>query len=189
MKKLMIAFFVTIGLIGIAMLSACSPSGSSGSSSSGGSSSAGGESGGKTPAGNPVLNNEQLSAVAPGLGTLMMEIGNRNWALYYAAKAGNWQLAAYEAKEIGEACEAGSITRPKRKAGLDSFTSDTLAALNKDIAAKDSEAFKTDWSAEVDACNRCHDAEGFSYIKWKLPSSPPEGWEFSAGSSGASSTP
>ena len=129
--------------------------------------------GGQTAAGHPLLTNEQLSDIAPGLGVLMVEIGHRNWVLYYAATGGNWDLAAYQAKELDEAMEVGETTRPNRKEGLEGFTKGALEEINAAITAKDSAMFMTAWTKEVDACNACHAATGFNYIKWSLPPTPP----------------
>lgn len=126
-----------------------------------------------TPAGNPLLTNVQLSDIAPGLGTVMVEVGYRNWYLPYAARGGNWDLAAYQAKEIGEIMEVGETTRPKRKAGLTKFTDGPLKAVNDAVAAKDISAFETAWTAEVKGCNDCHDEQGFKYIQWELPPTAP----------------
>jgi hypothetical protein len=104
-----------------------------------------------TPAGNPLLTAVQLSDIAPGLGVLMWQIGHRNWVMYYAANGGNWDLAAYQAKEMGEAIEVGATTRPKRKAGLDKFETESLAPLNAAITARDLGAFNSAWDAEVRA--------------------------------------
>ena len=43
-----------------------------------------------------------LAAVQPGLGTVMIEYANRYSNIYYAAKGGNWPLAAYQLKEALE---------------------------------------------------------------------------------------
>jgi len=36
---------------------------------------------------------EDIERIAPGLGRLMPEVGDRTWKAYYAAQAGNWPLA------------------------------------------------------------------------------------------------
>ena len=36
-----------------------------------------------------------LAGIQPGLGTVMIEYSNRYSDMYYAAKSGNWPLAAY----------------------------------------------------------------------------------------------
>ena len=168
-KTVMTVLLVTTALALVLALSACATSTtSSPTATTPAASTATG-----TPAGNPLLTNVQLSDIAPGLGTVMVEVGYRNWVLPYAAKGGNWELAAYQVKEIGEIMEVGETTRPKRKAGLSKFTDGPLKALNDAITAKDIAAFDTAWTAEVKGCNDCHDEQGFKFMEWKLPSTPP----------------
>lgn len=170
MKKTVITMLlVTMALVLVVALSACTTSTTpSTTTTAPASSTATG-----TPAGNPLLTNVQLSDIAPGLGTVMVEVGYRNWILPYAAKGGNWELAAYQSKEIGEIMEVAETTRPKRKAGLSKFTDGPLKALNDAIKAEDIAAFDTAWTAEVKGCNDCHNEQGFKYIEWKLPATPP----------------
>jgi hypothetical protein len=48
-----------------------------------------------------------LSDLQPGLGTVMIEYGDRFTNMYYAAKGRNWDLAAYMLKEAKEIQEVG----------------------------------------------------------------------------------
>jgi hypothetical protein len=45
---------------------------------------------------------EELAEIQPGLGTVMIEYGNRYTNMYHAAKGGDWKLAAYQLKEALE---------------------------------------------------------------------------------------
>jgi len=54
-----------------------------------------------------------LTNIQPGLGTVMVEYANRYTNMYYAAKGGNWDLAAYQLKETREIQEVGETTRAK----------------------------------------------------------------------------
>ena len=56
----------------------------------------------------------KLEDLQPGLGTIMIEYSTRWTNAYYAAKGGNWGLAAYQIKEAREIQEVGENTRPKR---------------------------------------------------------------------------
>ena len=56
----------------------------------------------QTPSNRRTFTADELSRFVPGLGTLMPEIGTRTWKLYYAAKAGNWAMAEFQAAEIGD---------------------------------------------------------------------------------------
>ncbi len=115
----------------------------------------------------------QLAEIQPGLGTVMLEYGNRFYIMYYAAKNGNWDLASYQLKEALEIQETGEITRPGRAPMLKSFESAYLGQLNNTINAKDWNAFQTAYNNTVQGCNGCHAANQFPYIKYTLPSIPP----------------
>jgi hypothetical protein len=114
-----------------------------------------------------------LSDIQPGLGTVMIEYSYRFGTLYYAAKGGNWSLAAYQLKEMREIQEVGETTRPPRAEPLKAFESAYLDPLAKAIEAKDAKKFGTAFKATEQACNGCHAAAGFGYIKYQLPKASP----------------
>ncbi len=125
----------------------------------------------KTSSGNLTLT--QLAEIQPGLGTVMIEYGTRFYTMYYAAKNGNWDLASYQLKEALEIQEVGETTRPARASRLKALESTYLDPLNNTINAKNFSTFQTAYNNTVGGCNGCHAASGFPYIKYTLPSSPP----------------
>ena len=118
-----------------------------------------------------------LGDIQPGLGVIMQEIGRRFTAIFYAARAGNWELANYELKELREAQEVAEITRPKRKDALISFEENFLGGeedvaegtLQDAINKKNFIAFNKSFKSAVNGCNGCHQSTGFSFIKYRLP--------------------
>ena len=118
---------------------------------------------------------DALAMIQPGLGTVMIEYGNRMTNTYYAAKAGNWGLAQYMLKEALEIQEVGEITRPARAGSLKTVEAAFLDPLNEAILAKDWAGFQTKFDAAVtNGCNGCHTSSGFAYIKYQLPPAPAE---------------
>jgi len=115
----------------------------------------------------------QIAEIQPGLGTVMIEYGNRFYIIYYAAKNGNWDLAKYQLKEAREIQEVGENTRAARAPMLKTFESSYLDPLEKTMNATDWNAFATAYNSTVEGCNACHTANGFPYIKYTLPSNPP----------------
>lgn len=118
---------------------------------------------------------DTLAGIQPGLGTVMIEYGNRYTNMYYAAKGGNWDLAAYMLNEAMEIQEVGEITRPARAEALKTFEDSYLTPLGDAIQAKNFNAFKKAFNDGVKGCNGCHVAQGHPYIKYllpKIPSSP-----------------
>jgi hypothetical protein len=118
---------------------------------------------------------EQLKTLAdiqPGLGTVMIEYGARYTNLYYAAKGGNWDLAAYQLKEAREIQEVGETTRPARAEGLKAFEKAYLDPIELAIKAKNFQRFNETFKKGVQGCNGCHAAQGFPYIRYELPKAP-----------------
>lgn len=122
--------------------------------------------------GSPEEELKALAAIQPGLGTVMIEYGGRYTNTYYAAKGGNWDLAAYQLKEAREIQEVGETTRPERASALKAFEKAYLDPLDEAIKAKDLKKFETAFTAGIRGCNGCHTSQGFAYIKYQLPKAP-----------------
>lgn len=119
---------------------------------------------------------EQLKTLAglqPGLGTVMIEYSDRYTNTYYAAKGGNWDLASYMLKEALEIQEVGEATRPNRAGALKAFETAYLDPLDAAIKAKDFDKFDAAFKAGIKGCNGCHASQGFAFIEYSLPDSPP----------------
>jgi len=129
-------------------------------------------------AASPVpLNLPQLSAIQPGLGTVMIEYGRRMGLLWFADQADNWDLAQYQLTEMREIQEVAETTRPARAAALKSFESSFLDPLEEQIKAKDKTKFESAYNSAIQGCNSCHGSQtsadwpqGFAFIKVQVPS-------------------
>jgi len=120
---------------------------------------------------------DALANIQPGLGTVMIEYGDRITNTYYAAKGGNWGLAQYQLKEATEIQEVGEITRPANAELLKSVEHNYIDPLNDTILAMDWPAFQEKFSTMVSqGCNACHAATGHPYIEYQLPSQPAESY-------------
>jgi len=123
---------------------------------------------------NKKLTIGELAEIQPGLGTIMIEFGHRFYIAYYAAKAGNWQLAKYELEELVEAQETAEATRPEYAKDLKSFESNVFLKLLESINTKDFKLFSKRYEETTKACNRCHKTHGHEYIYYQLPKTPPK---------------
>jgi len=119
---------------------------------------------------------DALASIQPGLGTVMIEYGNRFTDAYFAAKGGNWGLAQYQIKEATEIQEVGEITRPGKAGLLKGFEHTYLDPLMEAIEAQDWTLFQERFDAAVNGCNGCHAATGHPYIKYTLPEKPVEAY-------------
>jgi hypothetical protein len=113
--------------------------------------------------------------IQPGLGTVMIEYGNRYSRMYFSVKAGNWDMAKYQFDEMLEIQEVGETTRPGRAPMLKAFEDGYLKPLDAAIAAQDAKAFDTAFAAATDGCNACHSAStganwsSYKYVKIQTP--------------------
>lgn len=123
--------------------------------------------------GNTEQKLKTLADIQPGLGTVMIEYSHRYSTMYYAAKAGNWPLAAYELKEALEIQEVGETTRPEKADALKAFERSFLTPIDKAINAQDFKRFDAAFNAGVQGCNACHAAQKMSFIRYQLPESSP----------------
>ena len=116
---------------------------------------------------------EDVATIQPGLGRIMPEIGARTWKLYYAAKAENWPLATFQAKEIKGLMELGAFTRPKHEEALNEFMEENWKAVQDAVNKKDFAAFESAFHKAIEATNAYHELKDKPYIVWKLPDTPP----------------
>jgi hypothetical protein len=117
----------------------------------------------------------------------MPEVGRRYWILYYAAQGGNWELAAYQLRQIAQLFRLGGTTRPKMERHLEAFRLATLEQLAAAVAARNWEGFDSVYRAGIESANRFHVTTGHPEIRWRLPDEPPPDLELgpSPGESGA----
>jgi hypothetical protein len=117
---------------------------------------------------------DQIAGLQPGLGRIMRELSERYWTMYYSAKGGNWELAAYCLRGMRSLQRMGETTRPKMAGALRSFADGYLDPLDEAIRARDWNRFEAAYTAATDEANRVHRSLGYGYIEWRLPPRPPE---------------
>ena len=114
-----------------------------------------------------------LGLVLPGMAEIMPLIGARIWKCYYAGKAGNRPLAAFQLKEAVGLMQKGAFLRPKYEADIDKFIAGECAAVQRAIAAEDWDAFETAFAAMVDSANAYHELYDKGYLRWRVPDAAP----------------
>ncbi len=131
-----------------------------------------------TPAattGTPALADVIKNAL-PGTGVAMRGVSDSFDNMYYAAKGGNWGLAAYMSDVMQDYMSPIQITRTQVYPQWAAFVKANLGddgALKKARDAKDMAAFEKAYSDTINNCNGCHTALGFKFIK-KIKASAPE---------------
>ena len=130
-----------------------------------------GEAKAKTPHGEMTL--DELAAIQPGMAAVMKEVGDRFTRTYYAAKGGNWKLAAYELNMVRVAFRTGKLTRPKFSEDLSAFDDEFLRPIFKAIQEQDWEKFEGAFENGEAGSDTYHDKRGYPHIRYLLPRDPP----------------
>jgi len=121
-----------------------------------------------------TLTVDALADLQPGMARLMDELSRRYWALYYAAKAGNWPLAAYMVRESEKLLEVAATVRPKYAADLAAFRTDVFEPLERAVASRDVERFETVYRSGIAESDRYHVKYAKGFIRFRLPDRPPD---------------
>ncbi len=115
---------------------------------------------------------DEVKSVLPKFAIPMREVGDRFQNMYFAAKGGNWALAAYMSKYMNGAMNPAKVTKPKEYPSWKGFYESTFAPVNQAIAAKDFKAFESAYNSVIPACNGCHAGMGYGFIKVTKLSAP-----------------
>jgi hypothetical protein len=121
----------------------------------------------KTPYGEMTV--DQLAEIQPGMAAIMKVVGDRYTQTYYAAKGGNWKLAAYQLNQLRAVFRTAKVTRPKFAEDLETFDKEYLQPIFKTIHEKDWGQFEASFRRGELGSDLYHDKRGVSYIRYKLP--------------------
>jgi hypothetical protein len=105
----------------------------------------------------------------PRLNDIMILTQLGHFKLWYAGAVQNWQLANYELEQIRASINLAKTLFPNSdKSDMDSMTP-AADELEKAIKAKDAAKFASAFGRLTAACNNCHQATGFGFIKIREP--------------------
>ncbi|OGO22867.1 MAG: hypothetical protein A2144_02460 [Chloroflexi bacterium RBG_16_50_9] len=124
-----------------------------------------------------VDRNLPLWDIQPGTAARMRELTESFNLMWFAAQAGNWDLAGFEIYRAGEEVKATVVTRPARASMLNAWSEPNLKALGDAVKTKDRVAFERAYDNAIAGCNACHTASeggGFSMksVKVTRPAAP-----------------
>lgn len=108
---------------------------------------------------------DQIKGVLPKFAIPMREVGDRFQNMWFAAKGGNWALAAYMSKYMNGAMGPASVTKPEEYKVWQGFYSGAFAPVDKAIQAKNLKAFESAYTGVIEGCNGCHASMGYGFIK------------------------
>jgi len=107
----------------------------------------------------------EVKSVLPKFAIPMREVGDRFQNMHFAAKGGNWALAAYMSKYMNGEMSPASITKPDEYKAWKAFYESTFAPVNNAIQAKNIDVFETAYNGMIENCNGCHAGMGYGFIK------------------------
>jgi hypothetical protein len=108
---------------------------------------------------------DAIKAVIPKFAIPMREVGDRYQDMYFAAKGGNWALAAYMSKYMNSAMNPASLTKPAEYKDWKEFYEKDFGPVNKAIQAKDWSAFDVAYDKVRSTCNQCHQSMDYGFIR------------------------
>ena len=108
-------------------------------------------------------------AYTPRLNDIMVITQLGHFKLWYAGAVQNWPLANYELEQIRASIRLAKTLFPDSdKSNMDTMRP-AAEDLDKAIKAKDAASFTSAYGKLTAACNACHEATGFGFIKIRVP--------------------
>ena len=122
----------------------------------------------------PVLAEDQKPVTAqqgytPRPNSLMILTQLGHFKLWYAGIVQNWPLADYELTQIRNNIVDAMRLYPNKSESNMPMMTPAADELDDAIKAKDSVKFSKAFSKLTAACNSCHEATGFGFIKIREP--------------------
>jgi cytochrome c553 len=112
---------------------------------------------------------DQQEHYVPRFNTLMMVTQLGHFKLWYAGAVQNWPLANYELAQIRANIVDAKRLYPNKSESNMTMMTEPADDLDDAIKAKDSAKFRIAFSKLTAACNSCHEATGFGFIKIRDP--------------------
>ncbi len=108
-------------------------------------------------------------AYTPRLNSIMMLTQLGHFKLWYAGAVQNWPLANYELEQIRASISLAKTLYPNSEKSDMNTMVPAADDLDKAIKAKDAAGFTSAYSKLTAACNTCHEATGFGFIRIRVP--------------------
>jgi hypothetical protein len=106
----------------------------------------------------------------PQLGDIMNAAQVRHQKLYFAGRAHNWELAAYQSHQLRGNLRDAAVLYPGIPIDDVTTLAKRLQTVDDAIAAKNSAQFTKAFGDLTDGCNQCHQSMERSFIVMKQPS-------------------
>jgi len=128
-------------------------------------------------AGPTPLSQQLLSSITPGLSSYMLETAKRMGRSWFAAKAGNWDEAAFEIREARGVLQQGAArSNVSRNQALQAFNDGFMTPLINAAQSGDATQYEQAYRSAIQGCNACHASQTygvtgqpFSFIRVQVP--------------------
>lgn len=105
----------------------------------------------------------------PRLGDIMSAAQTRHQKLWFAGKAQNWELAAFELRQLKESLVEAAVLYSGIPVSNVTTLEKPLQAVSDAIAAKDGKKFARAVGDLTAGCNACHQTMNRGFIVMKVP--------------------
>jgi hypothetical protein len=111
----------------------------------------------------------------PRLGDIMDAAQARHAKLWFAGKARNWDLAAYELRQLKASLVEAALLYSGIPVSNVTTLQQPLQSVSDAIDAKDDQRFSKSFADLTEGCNSCHRSMGRSFILLRIPTDGPFG--------------
>ena len=116
------------------------------------------------------LKSPSADQYVPRLGDIMGAAQARHHKLWLAGKAQNWELAAYELRQLKANLVEAAVFYSGIPVGNVTTLEPSLQSMSDAIDAKDSRKFAKGLGELTEGCNACHRSLKRSFVVMKVPS-------------------
>ena len=116
------------------------------------------------------LKSPSADQYVPRLGDIMGAAQTRHHKLWMAGKAQNWELAAYELRQLKANLVEAAVFYSGIPVGNVTTLEPSLQSMSDAIDAKDSRKFAKGLGELTEGCNACHRSLKRSFVVMKVPS-------------------
>jgi hypothetical protein len=127
---------------------------------------------------------QEIAELLPGTGEIMASVGECWWKCAYAARGGNWGLAAYFVRRVRSLQRKLAVVRPKYAGDLAAFEEQHIVPALAACDVGDRQAFDRAFAAATDKANELHVKWAKPYIRWTLPDEAPQDLDLGPGQAG-----
>lgn len=116
----------------------------------------------------------EKNAFIPGFGEFMNTIQLHHSKIWFAANAGNWDLARYELDEMKETfSDLSHYVTDRPEVQNIPMIQPALDSIENSVTSKSQKQFKSAYMLLTNTCNNCHRATKHDFNIITIPSQPP----------------